>query len=132
MYYPAILCTRNYNPDVLEKGMVFLGVNNEQEINIWELQENVNDEDTFISKHGFPVQFYITDGYEDVIVEEDKIGWMEEDDNNNLHELSLQEINYILNECEGNIEIKIKDEGWNIIPEYVEDKVVIRMAKYEQ
>ena len=131
-FYPAKLVIRNYKPLHLEKGMLFLstlyrGTENEYS-EIWQLQNaNYNLED-FIKLHGYPIRILITDEYEqDILAEDDKIGWYMYDDDEMLNELSLEEINYILQQG-GNIDILIEDtEDEEIIPVLEEGKVIIRI-----
>lgn len=131
-FYPAKLITRNYKPLHLEKGMLFLstlyrGTENEYS-QIWQLQNaNYNLED-FIKLHGYPIRVLITDEYEqDILAEEDKIGWYMDEEDEMLNELSLEEINYILQQG-GNIDIFIEDtEDEEIIPILEEGKVIIRI-----
>ena len=131
-FYPAKLVIRNYKPLHLEKGMLFLstlyrGTENEYS-EIWQLQKaNYNLED-FIKLHGYPIRILITDEYEqDILAEDDKIGWYMYDDDEMLNELSLEEINYILQQG-GNIDILIEDtDDEEIIPVLEEGKVVIRI-----
>ena len=129
-FYAAKLITRNYKPLHLEKGMLFLSTlyrRTENEYSeIWQLQNaNYNLED-FIKLHGYPIRYLITDEYEyDILAEDDKIGWYMDEDNEILNKLSLEEINYILQQG-GNIDILIEDtDDEEIIPVLEEGKVII-------
>jgi hypothetical protein len=78
---------------------------------------------------------YIIDG-DDVVVEPHEIGWIDEgDDSEELYPISIEEINYILNECDGWLELEIIedffDEDEQIIPNFVDEKVVIRLLTEE-
>lgn len=136
-FYAAKFVIRNYKPLHLEKGMSFLstfyrGTENEYS-EIWQLQSaNYNLED-FIKIHGYPIRYLITDEYEqDILAEEDKIGWYIYKGDEILNELSLEEINYILQQGE-NIDILIEDtEDDEIIPVLEEGKVIIRIPIEEE
>ena len=131
-FYPAKLVTRNYKPLHLEKGMLFLstlyrGTENEYS-EIWQLQSNNYNLEDFIKLHGYPIRILITDEYEyDILAEDDKIGWYMDEEDEMLNELSLEEINYILQQG-GNIDILIEDtEDDETIPVLEEGKVIIRI-----
>ena len=81
------------------------------------------------------MEMYIIDG-DDVIVEPHELGWIDEgDDSENLYPISIEEINYILNECDGWLELEIIedffDEDEQIVPNFVDEKVVIRILTEE-
>ena len=131
-FYPAKLVTRNYKPLHLEKGMLFLSTLYKGTIieysEIWELKSNNYNLEDFIKLHGYPIRILITDEYEqDILAEDDKIGWYMDDEDEMLNELSLEEINYILQQG-GNIDILIEDtDDEEIIPVLEENKVIIRI-----
>ena len=131
-FYPAKLIIRNYKPLHLEKGMLFLstlyrGTENEYS-EIWQLQSNNYNLEDFIKLHGYPIRILITDEYEyDILAEDDKIGWYMDEYDEMLNELSLEEINYILQQG-GNIDILIENtDDEEIIPVLEEGKVIIRI-----
>lgn len=138
-FYPAKLVIRNYKPLHLEKGMLFLSTlykETEREYSeIWELKSNNYNLEDFIKIHGYPVRYLVTDEYEqDIYAEEDKIGWYMDDDEDILNILSLEEINYILQQG-GNIDILIEDTEDifdDIIPVLEEGKVIIRIPIEEE
>jgi hypothetical protein len=121
-------------PKSLEKGMLFIEAS-EEGIQLFELDSIPRDEKQFILDNGAPMELYIIDG-DDVIVEPHEIGWIDEgEDSEELYPISLEEINYILNECDGWLELEIIedffDEDEQIIPNFVDEKVVIRMLTEE-
>jgi hypothetical protein len=121
-------------PKTLEKGMLFVEAS-EEGIQLFELDSIPRDEKQFILDNGAPMEMYIIDG-DDVIVEPHELGWIDEgDDSENLYPISIEEINYILNECDGWLELEIIedffDEDEQIVPNFVEEKVVIRILTEE-
>jgi hypothetical protein len=118
-------------PKTLEKGMLFVEAS-EEGIQLFELDSIPRDEKQFILDNGAPMEMYIIDG-DDVIVEPHELGWIDEGDD--LYPISIEEINYILNECDGWLELEIIedffDEDEQIVPNFVEEKVVIRILTEE-
>ena len=133
-YYECELVLKSYMPKSLEKGMLFVEAS-EEGIQLFELDSIPRDEKQFIIDNGAPMEMYIIDG-DDVVVEPHEIGWIDEgEDSEELYPISLEEINYILNECDGWLELEIIedffDEDEQIIPNFVDEKVVIRMLTEE-
>jgi hypothetical protein len=121
-------------PKTLEKGMLFVEAS-EEGIQLFELDSIPRDEKQFILDNGAPMEMYIIDG-DDVIVEHHEIGWIDEgEDSEELYPISIEEINYILNECDGWLELEIIedffDEDEQIIPNFVDEKVIIRILTEE-
>jgi hypothetical protein len=121
-------------PKTLEKGMLFVEAS-EEGIQLFELDSIPRDEEKFIVDNGAPMELFIVDG-DDVIVKHKEIGFIDEgEDSENLYPISIEEINYILNECDGWLELEIIedffDEDEQIVPNFVEEKVVIRILTEE-
>ena len=134
-HYECELVLKSYMPKQLEKGMLFVEAS-EQGIKLFELDRIPRDEEAFIIENGAPMELYIIDD-DDVFVEPHEIGWM--DDGNDVDELrpiSLEDINYIINECNGWLELEIVgeffDEEEMVIPNMYEQKVVIRLLTEEE
>ena len=133
-HYECELVLKSYMPKSLEKGMLFVEAS-EEGIKLFELDKIPRDEETFIIENGAPMELCIIDG-DDVIVEPHEIGWIDEgEDSEELYPISLEEINYILNECDGWLELEIIedffDEDEQIVPNFVDEKVIIRMLTEE-
>ena len=133
MWYPAELSLSSYLPDELEEGMLFanrisVGVI-EPYIELFELEEIPEDMDEFMSKHGAPVELVIIDDEGGLLASHDEIGWWDEGDaTDELRDITLDDINYILREFDGYIDIEYdEDEGITII----EDKVVLSLQPDE-
>lgn len=134
--YEAELALRSYMPKRLELGMLFADVT-EEGTTLWELDKIPQDEEAFMVENGAPMEVYIIDNDDSVIAEPHEIGWFDEgDDTDELREITLDDINYILNEFEGWVEIEIIedffDEDEQVIPNMYEQKVVVRLLTDEE
>jgi len=133
--YEAELALRSYMPKRLELGMLFVDVT-EEGTTLWELDKIPQDEEAFMVEHGAPMEVYIIDNDDSVIAEPHEIGWFDEgDDTDELRDITLDDINYILNEFDGWVEIEIIedffDEDEQVIPNMYEQKVVVRLLTEE-
>jgi len=134
--YEAELALRSYMPKRLELGMLFVDVT-EEGTTLWELDKIPQDEEAFMVEHGAPMEVYIIDNDDSVIAEPHEIGWFDEgDDTDELRDITLDDINYILNEFDGWVEIEIIedffDEDEQVIPNMYEQKVVVRLLTDEE
>jgi hypothetical protein len=134
MWYPAEIAVKSYLPPELEVGMLFtnrisVGVI-EPFIELFELEEIPEDPDAFMAKHGVPVELLIIDEDGDVLASHDEIGWWDEGEHTDeLRDITLDDINYLLREFDGYIDIEYdEDEGVTII----EDKVVLSLQPDEE
>ena len=133
MWYPAEIVVKSYLPPELEVGMLFVnrisvGVI-EPFIELFELDELPEDPDAFMSRHGVPVELAIIDESGNLVASHDEIGWWDEGEHTDeLRDITLDDINYLLREFDGYIDIEYdEDEGVNII----EDKVVLSLVPEE-
>ena len=114
MWYPAEISLSSYLPDELQEGMLFInrisvGVIDPY-IELFELKEIPEDPDAFMSKHGAPVQMWIIDGDDEVLATPEQIGWWDEGSHTDeLRDVTLNEINFLLRECDGTVEIEVED-----------------------
>ena len=134
--YEAELVIKSYMPKRLEKGMLFVDATPDS-VSLFKLEEVPFDEEKFLVENGAPVELFIIDDDESVIAEPHEIGWLDEgEDVDELREVTLDDINYILNECEGFLEIQIEEEMFDeeemIIPIMYEQKVVISFLQEEE
>lgn len=136
MFALAELVLKSYKPVKLEPGMWFIqkfqtGTRWEHS-EVFELLQLPKNEEEFIEKNGYPVEPYIIDSDDNVLAEPDEIGWWDEgEETDEYRDITLREINFILNEFDGEIAIDvdyvgydpdIDDDGQEII--YPEDKLV--------
>ena len=134
MWYPAEISFSSYLPLELEEGMLFInrisvGVI-DPFIELFELEEIPEDPDAFMAKHGCPVELLIVDENGNLLASHDEIGWWDEgDDSDEYRDITLDDINYLLREFDGYIDIDgDEDEGVTLI----EDKVVLSLQPDEE
>jgi hypothetical protein len=129
MWYPAEISLSSYLPTELEEGMLFInrisvGVI-EPYIELWELEEVPEDMDEFMSKNGAPVELVIIDDEGGILASHDEIGWWDEGvDSDEYRNITLDDINYILRELDGYVDIQVDEYGVVLI----EDTVVLSLA----
>jgi len=134
MWYPAEISFASYLPDELQEGMLFInrisvGVI-EPYFELFELEELPEDPDVFMAKHGAPVELVIIDEENNVLATHDEIGWWDEgDDSDEYRDVTLDDINYLLREFEGSVDIEY-DEDEGIV--FIEDRVILSLASDEE
>lgn len=132
MWYPAEISLSSYLPSELEEGMLFInrisvGVI-EPYIELFELEELPEDSDEFMSKHGAPVELVIIDDEGGLLASHDEIGWWDDgDDFDEYRDVTLDDINYLLRELDGYVDIEVDEYG--VI--HIEDKVILTLAPEE-
>jgi hypothetical protein len=132
MWYPAEISLSSYMPPELEVGMLFInrisvGVI-EPYIELFELEEVPEDADAFMAKHGAPVELVIINEDEDILASHDEIGWWDDgDDSDEYRDVTLDDINYLLRELDGYVDIEIDEYGVVLI----DDRVVLTLAPEE-
>lgn len=141
MFYPAELAYRNYMPDELESGMLFMKILHQgtikESIEVWTLDRVPQDKDRFLSENGAPIELYVIDEDGELLAEPDEIAWFDLGEAfMTLTDISLKEINIILNEYDGLVEIEISDEDYEegyVSPSYQMDKVTLRfLTEYDE
>ena len=135
MWYPAEISLSSYLPDTLQEGMLFInrisvGVV-EPYIELFELEEIPEDQDEFMAKHGAPVEILIiTPDDNNVRATQEYIGWWDDgDDVDEYREVTLDDINYLLREFDGYVDIEFDDDGDIVL---IEDKVVLSLVPDEE
>jgi len=135
MWIPAEIVLKSYLPDELQVGMLFInrisvGVI-EPYIELFELEEIPEDPDALMVKHGVPVEMFIIDDEGELLASHDEIGWWDDgDDVDEYREVTIDDINYILREFEGYVDIEIDDENNDVILR--EDKVILSLVPEEE
>jgi hypothetical protein len=141
MYYPAELVYKNYMPDELESGMLFMKILHpgtvKELIELWTLDRVPQDKDRFLSENGAPIELFIADEEGEVLAEPEEIAWFDLGEAfMTLTDISLKELNIILNEYDGLVEIEISDEDYEegyVSPSYQMDKVTLRfLTDYDE
>ena len=130
MWIPGEIVLHSYLPSELEVGMLFVnrisvGVIHPY-IALFELEEIPEDLDEFMSKHGAPIELAILDETGNLLVSHDEIGWWDDgEDTDELRELTLDDINYLLSEFDGYINIETDEEEDIVL---IEGKVVLSLV----
>ena len=130
MYIPAELTMISYKPLRLESGMLFFRMvypGSEKEYSeLWKLNKPPQDEDMFLLVNGHPVELAISNDQGIILASHEEIGWFDEGEHSDeLHEIELKELNIILKEYGGILEIQVNDNT-PYIPIYQEEKVIIK------
>lgn len=131
MWFPAEISLSSYLPDELEEGMLFInrisvGVI-EPYIELFELEEIPEDPEAFMVKHGAPIDLLIIDDEGRIIASHDQIGWWDEgEDTDELREITLDDINYILRELDGYVDIEYDEIEDDFV--MYEDKIVLSIV----
>lgn len=135
MWYPAEISLSSYLPDELQEGMLFInrisvGVV-EPYVELFELEELPEDHDAFMAKHGAPVNvIIITPDDGNVRAVQDNIGWWDEgEDSDEYREVTLDDINYLLREFDGYVDIEFDDDEDIVL---IEGKVVLSLVPDEE
>ena len=134
MWYPAEISLSSYLPDELQEGMLFtnrisVGVV-EPYIELFELEEVPEDADAFMAKHGAPVELVIIDDEGDLLASHDEIGWWDDgDDSDEYRDVTLDDINYLLRELDGYVDILVDDEYGPIL---LEDRIILSLAPEDE
>ena len=135
MWCVAEFVLKNYLPKELEEGMLFInrisvGVI-EPYVELWELKEVPKDIEEFISKNGAPIELLIIDDNEYVLAFGDQIGWWDEGEHTDeLRDISIEDINTILREHDGYLDIELDDD--TLEASLYEDKVLLRFEQEEE
>lgn len=131
MWFPAEISLSSYLPDELEEGMLFInrisvGVI-EPYIELFELEEIPEDPDAFMSKYGAPIDLLIIDDEGRIIASHDEIGWWDEgEDTDELRDITLDDINYVLRELDGYVDIEYDEIEDDFV--MYEDKIVLSIV----
>lgn len=115
MFISVELVFKSHMPKNLEPGLWFITKINpgtkKEYSEIWELDKHPTESlEEFIVKHGAPVEPYIMYN-EQALAEPEEIGWWDEGDNTDeLRDITLKDINYLLEYFDGFVDIEIDDD----------------------
>ena len=109
MWYTGEIVLKSYLPFTLEEGMLFVnrisvGIM-EPYVELWALEEVPEDADAFMAASG------------------------EGQHTDELREISLDDINYLLRECDGYIDIELSENDEEPGPILFEDRVILRVPE---
>lgn len=114
MYFTVELVLKSYMPKQLEIGMWFITKINpgtrKEYSEIWALDKNPFETlEEFVTKHGAPVEPYLIYD-EQALVDSHEIGWWDEGENTDeLRDIELRDINLIINEWDGHVDVEIDE-----------------------
>lgn len=114
MYYSVELVLKSYMPKQLEIGMWFITKINpgtrKEYSEIWALDKYPRETlEEFVTLHGAPVEPYLIYD-EQVIAEPHEIGWWDEGEHSDeLRDIELRDINLIINEWDGYVDVEIDE-----------------------
>lgn len=136
MYELAELVFRSYKPLKLSIGMLFITrlIKTSDRLELFVLEELPEDEEKFVTTYGYPVELLIIQQVEgfpaNVLAEHHQIAFFDDGDDaeENVREISIEDINNIINDYGGWVEIYMEDEE----PYTVEDMVFLRYATEEE
>lgn len=138
MYIDAELVLKSYKPLKLEEGMLFVNkIARTNDVELFILEEMPEDEEKFVVTHGYPIELYVIqhellNNIETPILlaTPEQIGWWDGDDSDEFTEISIEEINNIISQFTGLLEIYIDDE--TDAPLLIENKVVLKYLTDEE
>jgi len=140
MYVEAELVLKSYKPLKLEEGMLFINkIARTDAVELFILEELPDDEEKFVVTHGYPVEPYIIqhellNNVETPIILAipEQIGWWDDgDDVDELREMSIEEINNVISQFTGLLEIYLEDDEIGD-PLLIEDRVMLRYLTDEE
>ena len=142
MYYIGKLVVKNYKPLLLEEGMLFVDhinpIDEEGYLQLWEStkwQCSVIKSEDFFFSYGYPVELYLVDQDEEPIAEHGQIAWWNDRKTEQLSNITLKQINHLLKEWDGIVEIDIDEfyaENDIMEPKLFEGKVILRETINEE
>ena len=132
MYIDAELVLKSYKPLKLEEGMLFVNkIARTDAVELFILEEIPDDEEKFVVTNGYPMEPYIIqhellNNTETPIIlaTPEEIGWWDYEELDEFTEISIEEINNVISQFTGLLEIYIDDE--TDVPLLVENKVVLK------
>lgn len=136
LHHPVELVFKSYMPKELEPGMWFITKKNndtlKEYVELWALEKvPFQSLEEFVTEHGAPVEPYLILD-DEVICGPEHIGWWDEgDDVDELRDIELKDINLILNEWDGYVDVEIDEYDFaktdEINPITYNDRVVISL-----
>lgn len=125
------LTFKSYLPLRLEVGMMFFRNLGQEEVELFTLDKIPENQEDFMKWNGTPVELFITDDNDNIIASHEEIGWFDEgEDSDELRDITIKDLNIILNRDSGILDVSIEvdeENGYNI--SIVEGKVVIRFVQ---
>lgn len=136
MFIEAKLVPKSYKPLKLEKGMLFVTIQNES-IHIHELNFIPRDVELYTQLNGWPVELYIV--YEgnpnlkefEILATPEQIGWFDKgNDSDELSDITVKQINIIFSDYQGYLAIEM--DYYKEKPTLYDNKVTIRTIDHQE
>jgi len=138
-YITLELVVKNYMPEHIEKEMMFIRghhANTENEyLEVFVLSYTPisdYDQEQFIANNGYPIELYLIDEQGEVLLTPKEIGWWDEgEDSDSLTDISIRQINDVIQMYDGLVDVQVEDDGEIII---VEGKAIMsyNTEEYEE
>jgi len=115
-------------PKKLEPGMLFLRTTKELFLELWELEKiPLEPIEQFLQENGAPYELSLVDEDGNIVAIHEEIGWWDEGpDSDEYRDITLKDINYIINIYNGEVDVlAFDDEEYGTNVEYYNNKVVI-------
>ena len=118
MHLTGELVFKSYKPLELDLNMLFVRRHKigtfKEEIEIFPLTKLPRDKDEFIFNNGHPVELYVVyNEYNSTeqLVQPEQFAWFDKGpDTEDLYDITIKEINVILNEYNGYVDVEVDDE----------------------
>jgi hypothetical protein len=140
MWYDAELVVKSYKPLQLEVGMLFIQKLHQgtlkEETELFALERVPQDEEAFVQQNGYPVELYVIGENDEILASDDEIAFWDEGEEE-LFEMTIDNVNKIFNEYDGIVQIDMvdvnepDDEYEHYVPIVYEGNVVLRYPQDE-
>lgn len=132
MYALAHLAFKNYDPPIIEKGMLFI---NTKQNYVYEATEDLvkgRPKETIVAQLGYPVEVYVVDEEDNIIASPNEIAlWHENDESDSYRLISVKDMNILIEEWDGVVEIDVFDmsplTAIPLMPVMITGKVILRI-----
>lgn len=122
------LIWKNYIPLSLEIGMWYISRNDNQ---VFILEKVPQNQEAFIMANGYPIELMLSDDNDNVVLHlQDDIAWWDEgDQTDEFRDITVKDINNILENVDGYISVLVDDETGEIV--FEEDKPILTFPRPE-
>lgn len=138
MWLEVNLKVNFYQPEDLLSGMWFMNSlypgSDREFVELWLLEEDIIEEeyDNFVAKNGFPVEPILTlemknpDEPDLIIAYPPEIGWIYEDEDDELRTFDIEDANWIIQNNDGKVYILIDEEA------YEQDETIYTLTENQE
>ncbi len=138
MWLEVNLKVNFYQPEDLLAGMWFMNSlypgTDREFVELWLLEEDIIEEeyDNFVNKHGFPVEPMLTlemnnpDEPDLVVAYPAEIGWVYEDEDDELRTFDIEDANWIIQNNDGKVYILVDGEA------YEQDETIYTLTENQE